>query len=794
MKYAPIFLAALLLSVPVLADTPSVLSTAQPEAADQDSLHASAILCFEALKAGDLSRLEAVGSMLRDPRLCTAARTTLENLPNRAGLETLRGGLGAADDRCVAEAAASLGAMRDVESVGKLIDLASCDCHAELIREVALRSLGKLATDEAIAALRAGVLDAHLNVQKAAADGLFIAAQNHPEKAPEYFRLVRDAKIDGPLTRIAAQNEILLSGETALFLTLLKSSDPADFRSAQIVLAQAASKPETAKTFEALSRAAISALSEISTKNQSALLATLGVSGSQTLTEPLLALLAGTENAQASEKSLSRTAILEAVGNLKDARALPTFERLLASEDEAEREAAEKAICQLKPEEVRETVKVLISHVWAADAEVRETRLTLAGIEIAGTLKMTCLLPELKERMLNAPSPEIASAAMRVYSQILVPTPGDVAEFATVFAGKTLASEEVFETAMANLCKKTTAKAETIDFLQKTYAAQPVRLVRYVGMVGGKAAAECLGEIASRSAAEESAENLAVIDEATKALGKWATADAAPVLARLAVTLPNEKFRTRTLRGYLRILRQMGMTPLEKRQMLNTALALTDGKPAERERFEFLVSRFNQEFPEKQLFNGKDFTGWEMVADVFKIEDGAIVGGNFETGVDRNQFLTTKERFGDFYLRMECRILDGPANEKKDGNAGVQIRSERIPNNHEMIGYQADMTSNGAYWGHLYDESRRRKMLQTPSAELIRSVWKPNEWNRYEILCQGRNIRIFLNGVETVNYTESDEAIPQEGLIGLQIHAGGPARSYYRNVFISTSATSDSRW
>ena len=43
---------------------------------------------------------------------------------------------------------------------------------------------------------------------------------------------------------------------------------------------------------------------------------------------------------------------------------------------------------------------------------------------------------------------------------------------------------------------------------------------------------------------------------------------------------------------------------------------------------------------------------------------------------------------------------------------------------------------------------------------------------------------MFLNGEQTVDYTEADPAIPQTGLIGLQIHGGGKAEVHYRDLMI----------
>ena len=49
----------------------------------------------------------------------------------------------------------------------------------------------------------------------------------------------------------------------------------------------------------------------------------------------------------------------------------------------------------------------------------------------------------------------------------------------------------------------------------------------------------------------------------------------------------------------------------------------------------------------------------------------------------------------------------------------------------EMIGYQADMGQN--YWGCLYDESRRKKVLTGPTPEVIQKTVKQEDWNDYRI-------------------------------------------------------------
>jgi hypothetical protein len=201
--------------------------------------------------------------------------------------------------------------------------------------------------------------------------------------------------------------------------------------------------------------------------------------------------------------------------------------------------------------------------------------------------------------------------------------------------------------------------------------------------------------------------------------------------------------------------------------LLAASLALAQEKPAEQEGF---VS----------LYDGKTFTGWEGNLDVFRIEEGAIVGGSLKERVPRNEFLCTKKEFADFELRLKFKLLG------KGANAGVQIRSRRAPKDsrhpHEMIGYQADLGEG--WWGCLYDESRRRKVLAGPPKEKRSKIVKRDDWNDYRILCQGRRIQLWINGHQTVDYIEPDESIPQKGVIGLQVHGGPPSEAHYKGIAI----------
>jgi hypothetical protein len=184
----------------------------------------------------------------------------------------------------------------------------------------------------------------------------------------------------------------------------------------------------------------------------------------------------------------------------------------------------------------------------------------------------------------------------------------------------------------------------------------------------------------------------------------------------------------------------------------------------------------------KRLFDGKSFNGWEGNLNVFRIEDGAITGGSLKESLAHNEFLCTTEEYDDFELRLKFKLLGDPAS----ANAGVQFRSKRIPNHYEVIGYQADMGQQ--YWGALYDESRRRKILAGPNLDELNKVLKRGDWNDYVIRAEGKRVRLSINGFQTADYTETDDGIEQRGRICLQIHGGPPSEAWYKEITIEPLA------
>jgi hypothetical protein len=174
----------------------------------------------------------------------------------------------------------------------------------------------------------------------------------------------------------------------------------------------------------------------------------------------------------------------------------------------------------------------------------------------------------------------------------------------------------------------------------------------------------------------------------------------------------------------------------------------------------------------ESLFNGKNLDGWDVdTKELWQVRDGMIVGKH--GGIKYNDFLRTKKHYSNFVLDLDFRLIDG------QGNSGIQFRSKPMPDSHEVIGYQADIGQQ--YWGCLYDESRRKKVLAQATPESLAAL-KKDGWNHYRITARGNRVMLELNGVRTVDYIEAEAGIESSGFLALQVHGGPPMEVHFKNI------------
>jgi hypothetical protein len=175
---------------------------------------------------------------------------------------------------------------------------------------------------------------------------------------------------------------------------------------------------------------------------------------------------------------------------------------------------------------------------------------------------------------------------------------------------------------------------------------------------------------------------------------------------------------------------------------------------------------------DKTFFNGKNLDGWEgLIEEYWSVKDGAIVGAS-PKGLKFNTFLCTKKKYKDFEMQFEVRLKGG------GGNSGVQVRSKIINEKTFAVGGpQADI--GAGYWGSLYGEQFGGMMKEADKAA-VNKVLKKDDFNDYYIKCAGKHVTIKVNGVTTVD--QEFAKMPEDGIIALQLHAGGPMEVTFRNI------------
>ncbi|MCY3018006.1 MAG: DUF1080 domain-containing protein [Planctomycetota bacterium] len=214
-----------------------------------------------------------------------------------------------------------------------------------------------------------------------------------------------------------------------------------------------------------------------------------------------------------------------------------------------------------------------------------------------------------------------------------------------------------------------------------------------------------------------------------------------------------------------------------------------------------------------RIFNGKDLTDWDGAPDLWSAKDGVLRGETTkEHPAKGNTFLIWKGGTpGDFELRLSYRM--------EKGNSGVQYRSKHLKDSKDnawvVAGYQAEVANEPGRAGFLYHEKGRgriclvgEKVVMEAGAKknegkkdvvgsvgdpkAIAATYKLNDWNDYIIIAKGNHIVHYLNGVQTIDFTDNDEnGRALSGIIALQIHAGPPMWVEFKDIRLRQHGTGE---
>jgi hypothetical protein len=199
---------------------------------------------------------------------------------------------------------------------------------------------------------------------------------------------------------------------------------------------------------------------------------------------------------------------------------------------------------------------------------------------------------------------------------------------------------------------------------------------------------------------------------------------------------------------------------------------------------------FVQLFPKDGTPEGWVVRAWNDVKDPpatptqWKVEEGVLHGGE-----PRGSWLMSEKEYGDFILEFEFKLGER-------GNSGCALR--------------APMRGDPAFDGLELQMADLRYNPQAKDSELTgglyravaptRQVYKPTEWNTYQITLKGPRIKVVLNGetVQDLNLAEQSQEVrrhdnsiappikdrPMKGHIGFQELSRGDGHAQIRNARI----------
>lgn len=159
------------------------------------------------------------------------------------------------------------------------------------------------------------------------------------------------------------------------------------------------------------------------------------------------------------------------------------------------------------------------------------------------------------------------------------------------------------------------------------------------------------------------------------------------------------------------------------------------------------------------LLAGDSLDGWQGALNGYELKDGVLASKEGSGG-----FLYTKKEYSDFILRFEFKLTPG-------GNNGIALRAPtegRISRTGMEIQVLDDTAEKynklkpWQYHGSVYGLVPAKRGHLKPVGE----------WNSQEILCQGRHVRVTLNGTVIVDADLSQlDELGDKGIDGYD-HSG----------------------
>ena len=680
----------------VLSTTLSAEDSAQPPAGEAAKLIAvldstdapvfeKAMACRRLSVIGDETAVPALARLLADEKLSTYACSALEAIPGPASDAALRKAFSDLKGERLIAVLGSIGARGDAAAIG-LITI-SLDSDDPSIVAAAARAIGHIGTPAAADALQTALPEVKPESRAAVGNAclvciLRLAEQKVSDKAVALCEAVQHADVPQHIKLAAAGNAIVALGKEGLprLAQLLNSRDESQFRLALHVVRRLG---------DGAANVLAAQFKNQSPSRQALMLIALSDLGDRSALPTVL------EAAKSAEGEV-RVEAIHALARLGDATVLPVLFAAATQPDEQIAAAARATLATLDSGEISTEIVNMLAR---DDERTRQMAITMAGQR-----KIASAAPGLLKLARGSDAKARVAAIKALGSTAQLENITELIDLAIAAQGSNdyQAVQRSLKTACARMPQEECGK-KLATAMPGTSTATRVFLLEQLASVGGATALKTV--VAAAKSSED-----ALRDAATRLLGTWLTADAAPAMFDLAKTLPEGKYKIRALRGYVRIARQLNMPPAERLTVCRNALAI-----AERSEDRVLVFDVVKRYPtpeglalaasllndkdlqqqacatlvaiapgvaisapeqvEKTLlqvlklttdaelkakadkalvlardgiqlkqeeaeftsvFDGVSLTGWKQTGKVFRVEEGAIVGGSLEKG-DRSR-------------------------------------------------------------------------------------------------------------------------------------------------------------
>ena len=189
----------------------------------------------------------------------------------------------------------------------------------------------------------------------------------------------------------------------------------------------------------------------------------------------------------------------------------------------------------------------------------------------------------------------------------------------------------------------------------------------------------------------------------------------------------------------------------------------------------------------KQLFNGKDLTGWKHVGGGSRFVEEGLLASKGGMGL----LYWTGGKLGNCVIRVVYKM------QKFNSNAGIFIRVPIEPKEEWMpvyYGYEVQIDNHPETSNE--DEYHISGTLYAFTKPLAKPGKPGPQWNTMEITLDGPRTIVYLNGEKVTDYTEGQPTPerkfsfepypgirPNEGYIGLQNH-GDEDIVYFKEVAV----------